>query len=187
MSVESWARRASGLLVPTRSFANHPLGRWQPCVGPCCDCSNPACKDGLAPCCLEVEISGIIDDTCTECNEAFNAVHLLSQDQPNGGGYSSNGIPLGCPGYAAKYAHVYAGLAWGGWIRVRLTIDTSPTGDWPGDNGLSVLVEYRLDLPEEVPDCLVYDDEIIPFAAQVITDDTLCDGWESALVKVTSV
>ena len=39
MSVESWARRASGLLVPRMGFADHPLGRFQPCVGPCCGCT----------------------------------------------------------------------------------------------------------------------------------------------------
>jgi len=66
MSVESWARRASGLLVPTLGFANHPLGRFQPCVGPCCGCES--CGVSLAPG-VWADITGVLNGTCSDCED----------------------------------------------------------------------------------------------------------------------
>ena len=74
MSVESWARRASGLLVPTMGFADHPLGRWQPCVGPCCG----------KTCCMQVVFSSVagcmggtyklerVEPTIWRCTAVYN-------------------------------------------------------------------------------------------------------------------
>ena len=67
MSVESWARRASGLLVPTMGFAN-PLGKFQVCPGPCCfdpqtclDCGN-ALYQGVW-----VELPELANARCQNC------------------------------------------------------------------------------------------------------------------------
>ena len=61
MAAENWLQRASGLVVPAMGFADHPLGRWQPCVGPCCgsweDPGCTYCSDGM-PRYLEVLLSG---------------------------------------------------------------------------------------------------------------------------------
>ena len=70
MSVESWARRASGLLVPTMGFANHPLGRFQPCVGPCCppsNCTDCVSDDDILPASLWVDIPELTDVGTFEC------------------------------------------------------------------------------------------------------------------------
>ena len=69
MSVESWTRRVSGLLVPTLGFSNK-LGHFQPCVGPCCEYGEesgdcPYC-DG-SPLYIEVTISGASNNLCTAC------------------------------------------------------------------------------------------------------------------------
>ena len=84
MSVESWARRASGLLVPTAGFANHPLGRFQPCVGPCCEegvvCNQ--CLNNLAPEQLEVTVTGVTSGLCN-CS-SLNGTFVLDWQ----GGYS---------------------------------------------------------------------------------------------------
>ena len=86
MSIESWARRASGLLVPTIGFADHPLGRWQPCVGPCCEggpcivCGHPENPD-TGPAQLEIELSGFSstgDAKCPDC-DALNDTFVLTE------------------------------------------------------------------------------------------------------------
>ncbi len=50
MSAENWMRRASGLVVPAMSFADHPLGKFQPCPGECCPEPPPEC-------CMQVAFS----------------------------------------------------------------------------------------------------------------------------------
>ena len=79
MSVESWARRASGLLVPTMGFANHPLGRWQPCVGPCCGVPE-ACTDcfpGAEPESIWIDVPAIANGTCESCADWEGTYELL--------------------------------------------------------------------------------------------------------------
>ena len=89
MSVESWARRASGLLVPRMGFANHPLGRWQPCVGPCCGFITPPidCEDcgfGNMPESLWVDMPTLTGG-CSGCDAAYGGTHsvpLISSSTP---------------------------------------------------------------------------------------------------------
>ena len=96
MSVESWARRASGLLVPTMNFAN-PLGRFQPCAGSCCDdVPSDNCTSGIGPCSivptyLTFALSGILGDgiKCSDCSGA-NGTHIAT---------FNNGIRPGCVWY----------------------------------------------------------------------------------------
>ena len=68
MSVESWARRASGLLVPTAGFAKHPLGRFQPCPGSCCFAPE-SCEDcSGSPESLWVDIPPLTDLGAEYCD-----------------------------------------------------------------------------------------------------------------------
>lgn len=83
MSVQTWARRVSGLLVPRMSLAN-PLGRFQVCPpGECCECDTtdcPACPPfpGPGPPFLEVTIAGVTNGDCSDCANEINGVHILS-------------------------------------------------------------------------------------------------------------
>ena len=74
MSVESWARRASGLLVPRMGFANHPLGRFQPCVGPCCE--EPLCTDCGDWFSVWADLPALVDGSCADCELAERTVKL---------------------------------------------------------------------------------------------------------------
>lgn len=74
MAAENWIQRASGLVVPARGFANHPLGRWQPCVGPCCEIATCGCagwEGGVASNDIEIEIDfglgGWTNVNCDHC------------------------------------------------------------------------------------------------------------------------
>jgi len=103
MSVESWARRASGLLVPTLGFA-HKLGRFQPCVGPCCGeepvtCS--VCPEGTAPAALEITIAGVTNNDCSNCGDISAASHVIPATPAWNDGYrkctySGEIVNLGC-------------------------------------------------------------------------------------------
>ena len=67
MSVESWARRASGLLVPTMGFA-HPLGRFQPCAEPCCEKNCEDCGETMING-IWVDIPPLVNNGCVNCED----------------------------------------------------------------------------------------------------------------------
>ncbi len=78
MSVESWARRASGLLVPTMGFAN-PLGRFQPCPDgdccpPCFTCSD--CYNGTIPGALWVDLPLWSNSLCPNCADFEQTIQV---------------------------------------------------------------------------------------------------------------
>ena len=72
MSVESWARRASGLLVPT--FGVTAPWRWLGCFGCSCqDCSG--CGDSISPG-VWVDLPALADGECIACSLLESSVYL---------------------------------------------------------------------------------------------------------------
>lgn len=89
MSVESWSRRASGLLVPTLGFADHKLGRWMPGEGPCClDCDCIKSSEYT----LDVTFADIGNDVCADC-VGYNTTYQVTVEEmagwPGGCSYQS--------------------------------------------------------------------------------------------------
>lgn len=77
MSVESWARRASGLLVPRMGVTPWRFG---PCAN-CCGSGICTCE-GSTPTSLEVEISGVtecgVGPGCETCAGDWNTTHVVT-------------------------------------------------------------------------------------------------------------
>lgn len=139
MSVESWARRASGLLLPKMSL--NPLGRFQVCKpGECCVEGAEGCQwcdNGLAPEFVELTIAGVTDGPCTPCS-IFNTTHLIQGIFVAGGcvwnkqmtnitciGLNDNAyIGFGFDGAGLLTATLQAGFPGGGWAEYE---DTDPS------------------------------------------------------------
>ncbi len=68
MSVEGWARRASGLLVPRLGFANL-AGQMQPCPdGECCGSGiTLPCYTGDIPLSIWIDLPALGNGTCQDC------------------------------------------------------------------------------------------------------------------------
>ena|GEM_PF-6186749 len=83
MAPENWLQRASGLVVPARSFADNPLGRWQPCEGPCCFspvlCTD--CYQGAYPAGVWADMPLLSNGTCSTCS-AYNNLYYLDNNVP---------------------------------------------------------------------------------------------------------
>ncbi len=79
MGIDRWARRASGLLLPTRRFAWNPW-RFLPCED-CCEeeCNCTQCDIGTTPAQLQVVISGVQNQDCPNCVATFNGTFVLDQ------------------------------------------------------------------------------------------------------------
>jgi hypothetical protein len=87
MSIERWIRQASGLFLPSRSFA--APWRFLPCET-CCGYTPTLCRecykeeDGLWtewPVTIWADIDGIIDSLCEEC-DWYNQTYALAQSGP---------------------------------------------------------------------------------------------------------
>lgn len=167
MSVESWAKRASGLLVPTMSFAN-PLGRWQPCAGSCC-VEDPclACVPiSSTPDFMEVTLSGIpAGFACpfyyTGDITELNATHLLPHRLFNWGTCLAG---MGNPGFCewcgqVKFVDCYYRLAL--WVvNVGATNTLYFTIEQDSD-----VAKYKVFSKAGVStDCSSYSDELLTYA-----------------------
>ena len=80
MSVENWARRASGLLLPMRSLA--APWRFLPCES-CCfsptSCND--CYDGTLPSTITVDLPALADGIWEGCCDGFENTYILDQDE----------------------------------------------------------------------------------------------------------
>lgn len=197
MSATNWLQRASGLFVPYRDWwSSGSPWRFLPCSDCCENCYCQGCgNEGIAACQWKVEISGITNDTCTECAEEFNKEHIVSQNYPrspwNCRWSKQPGFELGCYGTPLMYGHIFAGVGGGPGatktIIVYLQIDDTPGGDWvDGTSPIWALYSVNVGV---APDCLAFFEEEPLFLQwkTVGRDDTLCDGFDSASIKVTAI
>lgn len=161
MTAENWLQRASGLVVPAVGFADHPLGRWQPCVGPCCESDVTPCEycsTGNISRYAEVTIAGVTDGTCSGCS-VLNATHVVG---PVGEGafacaWRAANYDFTCPGSDWAVIEVSAGVAWDiteGKYEVAAVIWIAAEGEvlqWAG---------YHL-FYDDKPDCTSFSDLVL--------------------------
>lgn len=88
MGAENWMRRASGLVVPAVGFADHPLGRWQPCEGSCC-LDPSGCEDcgiALHDPGVWVDLPALNNASCESCADFENSYFVSSGNACRSGG-----------------------------------------------------------------------------------------------------
>ena len=85
MSVERWAKRASGFLVPTLGLANL-TGQMQPCPdGDCCDEFAPVtcldCYDGTMPNSVWIDFPALGNVVCAVC-DSYEDTYVAGNPSP---------------------------------------------------------------------------------------------------------
>jgi len=174
----NYRRHTSGLLLPDRRIVD-PLRRGgeqhglpgYPCCCPSassCGCTCSACSD-TAPCCWRVDIAGMADNTCSEC-ENFNGTWYLSQDTAGGCTWSVR-IPTGCTECDSVDLVLTVHLDGSDYkIKVEM-VDDSDT----------VLHKWEKNYGEAAPDCCGLSSESLPH----VTNSGDCDS-SSATCTITA-
>lgn len=174
MSVESWARRASGLLVPRMSLAN-PLGRFQVCPpGECCDpvyeCQYCAGSGVNAPAFMQVDVAGVSDNGCGGiwCT-MFNGGHICA---------ASGNCSWHKFGFVGEFCPFYDPPAGNGSVAVRMLNLALRVGLGGLPNGATY--EYTFVDP---PNCFTFSSLVLPLLST--SGDGKCN-WPAS-VTVTSL
>lgn len=192
-------------------------GRWSPgctCCAQAIYCSCNACADvsgettgvNNAPCCIKVEISGVIKSTdgaqggdwaCCECTDA-NGTYYALQDSTGACTWTAEMCSASQPYESCGAARIFISIfqSSGDWI-VRARIATPTTLMYGHSLGTATVAHFEKNYGTSKPDCKAFSSTALPFVeeADYLAKTSgpfgtrffdVCD-WTGATLKITGL